>query len=698
MSTPPPLARRSFHGAEVVAAPRRGNLVLLDEVASQLLDQARAGADLVTLAARLRDDFGAPDDRAGEDAAALLEVFLDQGLVPRPGGEAEPAADASPELSESPAAGPEAEPAARPEAPPDLDLTLALGARRVRLRSWAPRLSRTFERVFGHLAAAATEAGPHSAEPAGDPDATVDVVPCEGVVQVQVDGALRLEDDRPRAVLGEVEWAIAEGFHPRDTWLGYVHAAGLAFGDRAVLFAGASHSGKSTLAAALDSSGCGLLSEDLVPLRRGDLAALPLPYAISVRDGGARALAAVYPQLEASPREVRSAEPVRYLAPDHAGPEAPVEGLPVVALVFPEYRPGASVRLEPLGPLDRLQALAAAGFRLEDLSRDEDLDAFLAWVDRTPGYRLVSSDLAAVVAALHAEFGGDPKQAAVRLLQGPWEGAVQHLARPHLEAAPDDPDWWTLQLTAARRAGDLDAAADAAARLEATTQDSIAGYLGAILAGRPAPFPRPREALWPAPFLLQPDGLPPSLAAKVRAAAAGADLEPSRIGSPGEGTSRVDAQLRRSHSAKPAPDLRAEALAFLEPQVAAVCAHLGEPTFQPTSADLSITLHGPGDRYSVHQDRPAPLPGRPSRRLAFVYYWFEPGCPFEGGDLLLYDGAEVEVWNQLAFTRVRPQDGLLIWFPADAFHEVSPVRAADPEAPARRWTFHGNLLGVVDPS
>ena len=81
-----------------------------------------------------------------------------------------------------------------------------------------------------------------------------------------------------------------------------------------------------------------------------------------------------------------------------------------------------------------------------------------------------------------------------------------------------------------------------------------------------------------------------------------------------------------------------------------------------------------GGFYRPHRDR-ASSPGWPDaarRRIALVAFLNSSDAGFSGGTLRLYvDATPIDV---------RPQAGLLVAFPADALHEVTPVRGGTRDA------------------
>ena len=196
-----------------------------------------------------------------------------------------------------------------------------------------------------------------------------------------------------------------------------VHGAGLIAPDGGGwLLVAPSGGGKTTLAAALDAAGFGLLSDDVVPVTpNGDLLGFGLP--LCLKAGSWRVLRTCRPDLDAAAVIERHGQPVRFLPARH-----PAGGRRVAPtrLVLSHYRPGSAASLEPVSPEWALQGLLAARTVVGTLTQDW-LDALARWLERVPAYRLSYPDLASALTVL----GGQATESA------PGLGA----ARPYLDTA-----------------------------------------------------------------------------------------------------------------------------------------------------------------------------------------------------------------------------------------------------------------------
>lgn len=90
------------------------------------------------------------------------------------------------------------------------------------------------------------------------------------------------------------------------------------------------------------------------------------------------------------------------------------------------------------------------------------------------------------------------------------------------------------------------------------------------------------------------------------------------------------------------------------------------------AVELQATLSAEGDRYRPHRDSGDRSTGQ--RSLTLVYYMHRRPRRFAGGALRLYDSDLASGhWLAGGYTRIEPDDGTLLLFPAAAWHEIEPV-------------------------
>ena len=169
-----------------------------------------------------------------------------------------------------------------------------------------------------------------------------------------------------------------------------IHGAGLALDDeRGLLLIAPGGSGKTTLAAALNAAGYGLLSDDVVPVTQGgELVGLGMP--LCLKAGSWPVLSSCRSDLDESAIVWRYGAPVRYVPP--CGQR--VDGLLRPGLLlFPRYQPCSMAELTALTPEEVLQGVVEAEAVIRDLNQ-EKLEAIARWVSSTPAYALTYPDLA----------------------------------------------------------------------------------------------------------------------------------------------------------------------------------------------------------------------------------------------------------------------------------------------------------------
>ena len=188
-------------------------------------------------------------------------------------------------------------------------------------------------------------------------------------------------EDYVRAyTLWEVTRLVLERAAPRIT----AHAAAVAHDGRALVLAGKSHAGKSTLAAWLTARGWGFLTDEVALLdvdsAGGRADVHPFWRPIGVRRGGP--LDAV---VNAPSGDAEVLIPASELGP-LAGPA------PLHAFVLPSYEPGATGALERISPAAVLANLCGHLPSLHDRGRVV-FRAMATLVESVPGYRLAVDDL-----------------------------------------------------------------------------------------------------------------------------------------------------------------------------------------------------------------------------------------------------------------------------------------------------------------
>jgi len=193
--------------------------------------------------------------------------------------------------------------------------------------------------------------------------------------------------------------AVEDGF--------LTHGALLLNGDQALLLSAAPGAGKSTLALALAAAGWGYGGDDIVRINP-EGAARGVPFAAAVKSGGAPLLRGMWPALERLPEWVRTdGQRARYLLP----PARSLAPRPLSVVVTLARRPEAQVLVEPISPVEALEAVVHGAYARRWRMTGEALCNLAETLDRAVCVRLEYSDLEPAVQAI-GEIAGVQAEAA----------------------------------------------------------------------------------------------------------------------------------------------------------------------------------------------------------------------------------------------------------------------------------------------
>lgn len=256
--------------------------------------------------------------------------------------------------------------------------TLHLADRRIALTVDDPVLAAPLERITHHL----------WAENSLPPDTCLHLAGTAAAWRLKVNDVTVAAGAAPDDAVARTVVELVEAACATDQRLLVLHAAGVGRAGRGLLLIGPGGAGKTTLAAALNTSGWELLSDDVVPVTtEGQL--LGLGMSLCLKPGSWPVLAPWLPDLDHAPLIERAGQPVRFTPPPgpiHRGP------LPTAAFLFPRYQPGGKLLLEPLDPVRVLQGLIAAESVIPDLTQDTLL-ALTRWIGSAPGFALTYPNL-----------------------------------------------------------------------------------------------------------------------------------------------------------------------------------------------------------------------------------------------------------------------------------------------------------------
>jgi len=356
----------------VVIAPH-GAVAALDPGGRRLWEALQAGWSVADLVDASVQEGNLPRAVARRSIARALTSWRALGLLDSPARKQAPAPVAAPVV------------ARWGERPAALDAVYLPGDRPVRVRCNDPVLAAVIAATCRSCRLGAAD---------GDLP-TVDVIEQDGRFAVRADQAVlaRVDDlttNRALARHGCLTALLETARRPRRL-LGILHASAVAMGGRCVVLPGTKGSGKSTLAAALVAAGADFVTDDYAPLEQASWQVWPVPFAPGIKHGSWRPLRGRYPDLAAQPVHELAGLRIRYLELDPARTAPLDRGLPVAALIFPRYKPGAALRQRRITAAEALAGLCHANSLLA--REPEILADTLRWLEATPAYRLSYGDL-----------------------------------------------------------------------------------------------------------------------------------------------------------------------------------------------------------------------------------------------------------------------------------------------------------------
>lgn len=402
----PPSERPALRPDLVVEHFDDGALVLddgevhqLDQTAAavvELLDGARSVDDVVH---ELASRYGARTDRVRADVDRFLEVLESVGLVTGRGGEL-------PVVSEQPSP---ARPAFDVEerTPPGPPLTHESGA--------LASLGWTFE-----IRCCDVQMGEYLAEilapfaSGQEPEHRYDIHRDDstGTWEIWVDDEPALRTPRTWLVVSWMLWHVTQQTIAVTRTHLLLHAGAVALGDRAVVLCGPMNSGKSTLTGALVERGWTYLTDEAVALDLTDGHLTPYPRPLVVEGPSRALLAGLAPAPSWRARFRRRAWHLDLTA-GTPPPDGPIRA---AVFVLPQVRLDRPSTLEPMAPIDAMEALCRNAWNLRGLGAPAF--ALLAREVRYAAcYSMHVNDLAGADRHLRSAIAGD----------GPGKGTISSL-------------------------------------------------------------------------------------------------------------------------------------------------------------------------------------------------------------------------------------------------------------------------------
>lgn len=184
------------------------------------------------------------------------------------------------------------------------------------------------------------------------------------------------------ALAAEIEQMIIQAVVPEVPHLLAFHAAMASRDDRGILLSAPSGSGKTTLSVFLARHGWQFCSDELALLGRDLLwRGVPLPPCIKAESYGM--VRQWWPLLDSLPEHHRFTRRVKFLKLPESKAPAPIQ-----TVIFPRFRVGAAIELEPVEPLDGIARLLSECIFIPADFKSEDVRLLLAWHDGADYWQL----------------------------------------------------------------------------------------------------------------------------------------------------------------------------------------------------------------------------------------------------------------------------------------------------------------------
>ncbi len=352
---------------------------VLNSAGRYLWEQLEAGAELPDLVRNFAEHFALPLAQARRDIDTSLSQWHEAGLFT-------PAEEIVVLPSHPPPFVTEEATTSRRDHEIDFPYsdTFVLAGITLQLNTATPQHRQIFLDILGHL----------SAEGKKNPELTVYLWREENDYCAELNDRIMRGDDVSSDL---VPWILAEFIdktcRDRDC-LAVLHAGALGLGNRAIILAGESGTGKSTFVAGLQQAGFIYLCDDVCPLTpSGEL--IPVPMSQNIKKGSWTILAESYPELAAGPTFSRKSTATKFVPP-RTGSRADWERTwQVDTIVFPQYQGGAATNIAQIDPVSALSLLMNTGSLC-----GESVPDFIAWVLAKRCYSITYSSLASAAAAL----------------------------------------------------------------------------------------------------------------------------------------------------------------------------------------------------------------------------------------------------------------------------------------------------------
>ena len=216
----------------------------------------------------------------------------------------------------------------------------------------------------------------------------------DGRPRAEIHGEVGLRDTVHAAIIGHL-W-------PGRAVSPLIHGGAVALRGKGICLPAFAGSGKTTLIAWLAGRGFRYLADDMCPVdRSGQI--IPWPVPLNVKEGSWAALSPLYPDLAQGQQLTTSKGRSTLIVP--ASEVWQADPISLRLLIFPRFEPGSGTGVEALSPFMALERLVEAGMWLGHPLTDQNVRAFLAWLETVPAYALTYGRLEEAEAALRGLLG-----------------------------------------------------------------------------------------------------------------------------------------------------------------------------------------------------------------------------------------------------------------------------------------------------
>ncbi|MEX2216150.1 MAG: HprK-related kinase A [Phycisphaeraceae bacterium] len=226
-----------------------------------------------------------------------------------------------------------------------------------------------------------------------------------------VDDAPMFSAFERRLALPMLEWLVNWCVFTRPNQYLILHSAVVERGGHAVILPGQPGAGKSTLCAGLSLRGWRLLSDEVAVMRPPSVDLIPVPRPIGLKEGSIDVIKQFEPGVVMGPPTpgTRKGTVAHIQVDADAVTRGNETALPRL-IVFPSYRQGVGLQLEPFSKARTLLRVAQDAFNFSILGTT-GFETLASLVDASDCYTIVYSDMEAAISTLNELIAREPTQA-----------------------------------------------------------------------------------------------------------------------------------------------------------------------------------------------------------------------------------------------------------------------------------------------